>query len=144
MHIRSYRKWCALRYVHNLFSCTENGIAGLSLRPLAGKNIGVFASGSFSDYGVQLSRDPETTPMYKVTGSADSFMSNRISYIFDFRGPSMTVETACSSSLTAMHLACQSIRAGECSMAVVSGCHLNLGPDDFISYSTSGSVSGCR
>lgn len=97
----------------------------------------MFAALSFSEYAVQLFRDPETLPMFKATGCADSLMSNRISYAFDLRGPSLTVDTACSSSLTAIHLACQSLRAGESSMAVAGGCHLNLTPDDFISYSMS-------
>lgn len=78
--------------------------------------------------------------MFKATGCADSLMSNRISYAFDLRGPSLTVDTACSSSLTAIHLACQSLRAGESSMALAGGCHLNLTPDDFISFSMSRSV----
>ena len=111
--------------------------ASLALHSLAGKDIGVFAAQSFSEYAVQLFRDPETLPMFKATGCADALMSNRISYAFDLRGPSLTVDTACSSSLTAIHLACQSIRAGESSMAIAGGCHLNLTPDDFISFSMS-------
>ena len=117
---------------------TESLTASIDLHALAGKDVGVFASGSFSDYGVLMSRDAETMPSYKQTGSADALLSNRISYMFDLRGPSMTVDTACSSSLTAMHVACQSMRAGETRMAIVAGCHLNLSPDDFIAYSNLG------
>ena len=97
----------------------------------------MFAAQSFSEYAVQLFRDPETIPMFKATGCSDALMSNRISYAFDLRGPSMTVDTACSSSLTALHLACQSLRAGESTMAIAGGCHVNLTPDDFISFSMS-------
>lgn len=112
-------------------------IASLALESLAGRDIGVFAAQSFAEYGVQQIRDLETLPMFKTTGSADSLMSNRISYAFDLRGPSLTVDTACSSSLTAMHLACQSLRAGESSMAISGGCHINLIPDDFVAFSMS-------
>ena len=118
----------------------ESLTASIDLYALAGKDVGVFASGTFSEYGVLMSRDPETMPSYKATGCADSLLSNRISYMFDLRGPSMTIDTACSSSLTAMHVACQSMRAGETKMAIVAGCHLNLSPDDFIAYSSLGYV----
>lgn len=62
--------------------------------------------------------------------------SNRLSHFFDFRGPSFTLDTACSSSLVALHVACQSLRNGEASVAVTGGCHLNMLPDSFISFST--------
>ncbi len=62
--------------------------------------------------------------------------SNRISHFFDLRGPSFTSDTACSSSMVAMHLACQSLRLGESSIAVVGGCHLNMLPEFWISFST--------
>jgi len=62
--------------------------------------------------------------------------SNRISHFFDLRGPSFTSDTACSSSMVAMHLACQSLRTGESSCALVGGCHLNMLPEFWISFST--------
>ncbi|KAI4272253.1 MAG: hypothetical protein LQ337_005419 [Flavoplaca oasis] len=122
-----------------LLECAYEAIenASVSLDTLAGKDVGVFAAQSFSEYAVQLFRDPETIPMFKATGCSDALMSNRISYAFDLRGPSMTVDTACSSSLTALHLACQSLRAGDSTMAIAGGCHVNLTPDDFISFSMS-------
>ncbi|KAL8928322.1 MAG: hypothetical protein Q9172_001006 [Xanthocarpia lactea] len=126
-----------------LLECAYEAIenASLALSSLAGKDVGVFAAQGFSEYAVQMFRDPETLPMFKATGSADSLMSNRISYAFDLRGPSLTVDTACSSGLTAMHLACQSLRAGETTMAIAGGCHINLTPDDFISFSMSNLLS---
>lgn len=63
--------------------------------------------------------------------------SNRISHFFDLRGPSFTTDTACSSSLVALHAACQSLRSGESSMAIVGGCHLNMLPEFWISFSKS-------
>ncbi len=63
--------------------------------------------------------------------------SNRISHFFDLRGPSFTTDTACSSSLVALHTACQSLRLGESSMAIVGGCHLNMLPEFWVSFAKS-------
>ena len=115
------------------FEALENG--GIDKRRLAGENVGVFVGGSFSDYDLNNLRDTETTPMYQSTGCAASLMSNRISYYFDFRGPSATIDTACSSSLAALHLAVQSIQGGESSQAIVGGCHLNVLPDYLVAMS---------
>ncbi|PQE28507.1 Beta-ketoacyl synthase domain-containing protein [Rutstroemia sp. NJR-2017a WRK4] len=68
---------------------------------------------------------------------AFAMQSNRISHFFDLRGPSFTMDTACSSSLVALHQACQSLRNGECKMAIVGGCHLNMLPEFFVSMSKS-------
>lgn len=75
--------------------------------------------------------------MYQATGCAASVLAGRLSYYFDLSGPSFTVDTACSSSLAALHLACQSLRNGESSQAVVASCHLNILPDYFITMSMS-------
>ena len=117
--------------------CTYEALenAGIPKQSLSGRNVGVFAGASFSDYDVRNLRDLDTVPMHEITGNALSLQSNRISYYFDLRGPSFTIDTACSSSLTALHLACQSLRAGESSAAIVSGAHLNLTPDIFVSMS---------
>jgi acyl transferase domain-containing protein len=66
-----------------------------------------------------------------------AMQSNRISHFFDFKGPSFTLDTACSSSLVALHAACQSLRTGESSMALVAGVHLNMLPEFWISMSMS-------
>ena len=78
--------------------------------------------------------------MYQATGCAASLLANRISYYFDLSGPSFTVDTACSSNLSALHLACQSLRSGESSQAVVASGHLNILPDYFITMSMSRSA----
>ena len=125
-----------------LLECTyealENG--GIPKQSLAGQNVGVFVGGSFADYELNNCRDPDTAPMYQATGCAAALLANRISYYFDFSGPSFTVDTACSSSLGALHLACQSLRSGESSQAIVASCHLNILPDYFVTMSMSGSV----
>ncbi|KAJ5893876.1 hypothetical protein N7495_005567 [Penicillium taxi] len=122
-----------------LLECTyealENG--GITKQSLQGRDVGVFVGGSQSDYEIHMLRDPTTVPMHEATGCALSLQSNRISYYFDLKGPSVTVDTACSSSLTALHLACQSLRAKECSAALVGGCRLDLVPDTFVSMSAS-------
>lgn len=65
-------------------------------------------------------------------GVARSMVSNRISYFFDWHGPSLTVDTACSSSLVALHQAIQSLRSGEVTVAVAAGTNLLLGPEPYI------------
>jgi acyl transferase domain-containing protein len=125
-----------------LLECTyealENG--GIPKQSLVGQNVGVFVGGSFADYELNNCRDPDTAPMYQATGCAAALLANRLSYYFDFSGPSFTVDTACSSSLSALHLACQSLRSGESSQAIVASCHLNILPDYFITMSMSRSV----
>jgi acyl transferase domain-containing protein len=96
---------------------------------LAGSQTGVFvgAPSHSADYWLlQLAQSAD----FKVatTGSAHSILANRISYLLDLRGPSLTVDTACSSSLVAVHLACQSLRTGECDLALAGGVNLLLLP----------------
>lgn len=95
----------------------------------------------YRDYTDSLSRDPETLPRYFITGNAGTMVSNRISHFFDLRGPSVTIDTACSTTLTALHLACQSLRAGESDMAIVIGANLLLNSDVFVSMSNLGFLS---
>jgi acyl transferase domain-containing protein len=66
---------------------------------------------------------------YRFTGTGPSLLSNRISYFFDLRGPSMSIDTACSSTLVAVHEACRAIRLGEVTQALVGGASLILDPD---------------
>jgi acyl transferase domain-containing protein len=107
------------------------------MEQLDGRNTAVYSANSFSDYGHSLLRDPETTPKFAATGCDPCMLANRISYFFNLKGPSVTIDTACSSSITALHLACQSLRTGESSHAIVSACHLNISPDTTVSYSLS-------
>ncbi|KAF9883547.1 hypothetical protein FE257_003186 [Aspergillus nanangensis] len=81
-----------------------------------------------NDYTDLLLRDPERIPMYQCTNSGQSraMTANRISYFFDMKGPSVTVDTACSGSLVALHLACQSLRTGDASMAIAAGVNVIL------------------
>ena len=109
----------------------------MPLEAITGSNTGVFVGASASDYAVHMLRDVQTTPMFHGTGSAEALLSNRISYTLDLKGPSVTSDTACSSALSSLHLACQSLRAGDANQAIVGSCHLNLTPDSFVSLSKS-------
>jgi phthiocerol/phenolphthiocerol synthesis type-I polyketide synthase C len=95
--------------------------AGIAPRSRAGSETGVFVGISSADYA---NLDIGYPDAYSNTGGSFSIAANRISYIFDFHGPSVAVDTACSSSLVCVHHACQSILNGECSMALAGGVHL--------------------
>ncbi|TLS26944.1 hypothetical protein PpBr36_05072 [Pyricularia pennisetigena] len=122
-----------------LLECTFEALenAGIPRHTIVGRDVGVFVGGSFPEYESHLFKDSDAIPMHQATGCAYAMQSNRISHFFDLRGPSFTSDTACSSSMVAVHLACQSLRAGESSVALVGGCHLNMLPEFWISFSTS-------
>jgi 1-acyl-sn-glycerol-3-phosphate acyltransferase len=104
--------------------------AGIPPDQLAGSRTGVFIGISTHDYA-DLHSHPhqfDQIGIHSNSGVATSIAANRISYLYDFRGPSFTVDTACSSSLTALHLACRSIRDGESDLAVAGGVQLHLNP----------------
>lgn len=109
--------------------------AGHDVARLAGKPVGVFVGIASNDYARLQMGDPTTLDAYVGTGNALSIAANRLSYTFDFHGPSLAVDTACSSSLVAIHLACQSLRRGESRMAVAAGVNLILTPDLTINFS---------
>ncbi|KLU82825.1 hypothetical protein MAPG_01893, partial [Magnaporthiopsis poae ATCC 64411] len=121
-----------------LLECTFEALenAGVPKHSIVGKDVGVFVGGSFAEYESHLFRDSDTIPMHQATGCAHAMQSNRLSHFFDLRGPSFTADTACSASLVALHLACQSLRTGESSQAIVGSCHLNMLPEFFVSFST--------
>ncbi len=109
--------------------------AGLPPSQLAGSKTGVFVGISSNDYAQLSKNDPALIDAYVGTGNAHSIAANRLSYFFDLRGPSIAVDTACSSSLVAVHMACQSIRAGECTMALAGGVNVILAPELTIAFS---------
>jgi len=104
--------------------------AGQNPDRLAGSQIGVFVGVCNGDYFLmRFERARDSVDAYVETGNAHSVASGRISYVLGLKGPSVSVDTACSSSLTAVHLACQSLKAGECRMALAGGVNLILMPD---------------
>ncbi|APE33579.1 hypothetical protein BOX37_05895 [Nocardia mangyaensis] len=102
--------------------------AGVVTTELVGQPVGVFLGISTNDYGRLYYSTEDRIDAYTGTGNALSVAANRISYHFDFRGPSVAIDTACSSSLVALDAACAALRAGEVSKAVVGGANLLLSP----------------
>jgi acyl transferase domain-containing protein len=86
-------------------------------------------------------KDPETAAMYTATGADMGVLSNRISWFYNWKGPSMTVQTACSSSLVGLDLGCQALRNGEANMSVVLGCSLIFTPELALFLSNMGFLS---
>ncbi|MBP2654775.1 MAG: non-ribosomal peptide synthetase [Firmicutes bacterium] len=114
--------------------------AGQIPERLVGQPVGVFIGISGYDYGAML-RNFSDTDIYAATGNALSIAANRISYLFNFQGPSLAIDTACSSSLVAVHLACQSLRNGESKLALVGGVNLLLSPDVTAAFDKAGMLS---
>ena len=112
--------------------------AGQIKKNLADSKTGVFIGISLNEYSQLQFDDPSMITSHSGTGNALSIAANRISYFFNFHGPSMAIDTACSSSLTAVHLACQSIRSGECKMALAGGVNMILSPAHSIAFTKAG------
>ena len=100
--------------------------AGLPLEGLRGSSMAVFVGLMCEEYSNHLLRDPDSTPIYMATGTARSITSNQISYFFDWLGPSMTIDTACSPSLVAVNQAVGALRSGESHVAVAADANLIL------------------
>jgi len=115
--------------------------AGLPLENVAGSRTGVFMGIMWNDYLRLQSTNYSHLNGYSTTGSAFAFAPNRLSYVFDLKGPSVAVDTACASSLTSVHYACQSLWLGEASMALAGGVNLILSPDISIMLSKAGVLS---
>nr|VFJ66691.1 MAG: Acyl transferase domain-containing protein [Candidatus Kentron sp. DK] len=103
---------------------------------LIDRPVGVFAGASWTEYGgLQLFGRPENITPYTITGTGLCFIAGRVSYVLGLQGPSFPVDTACSASLVAIHLACQSLRSGESQLALAGGVNLNLMPEATVSFS---------
>ncbi|HEX4701640.1 MAG TPA: SDR family NAD(P)-dependent oxidoreductase, partial [Pseudonocardiaceae bacterium] len=107
--------------------------AGIDPTAIRGSQAGVFVGLVDQAYGARLAESG--VEGYLVTGSVPSVASGRVAYTLGLQGPAVTIDTACSSSLVAMHLAAQSLRQGECSVALAGGVMVMSGPSQFIGFS---------
>ncbi|MFC8448663.1 type I polyketide synthase [Kitasatospora sp. NPDC057223] len=108
---------------------------GIDPSSLRGSRTGVFVAAGATEYGVRMHEAPEQLAGYLVTGSALSVTSGRVAYTLGLEGPALTLDTACSGSLVALHLAVQSVLRGECSLALAGGVTVLSGPGLFMEFS---------
>ncbi|HYZ68770.1 MAG TPA: polyketide synthase Pks13 [Mycobacterium sp.] len=107
---------------------------------LRGERVGVYIGSSNTDYQFLAVSDPTVAHPYAITGTTSSIIANRVSYFYDFRGPSMAIDTACSSSLVAAHQGVAALRSGEADVAVVGGVNALITPLVTIGFDEVGGV----
>ncbi|XP_069122700.1 fatty acid synthase-like [Argopecten irradians] len=115
--------------------------AGVDPTSVRGTRTGVFVGVSVSEFHDTVASDAETIQGYSMTGCTRSMCANRLSFFFDFKGPSHTVDTACSSSLLALDHALQAIRTNQCDAAIVGGSSLILNPLTSLQFQKLGMLS---
>ena len=115
--------------------------SGVKPSTLKGSRCGVYIGIASADYSFRLADDLGAVDASVATGNTASIAANRLSYVFDLRGPSLAIDTACSSSLVAFHQACQSILSGETVQALTGGVSLHAHPYGFISFSKASMLS---
>ena len=107
---------------------------------LRGGNVGVYVGSSLNDYSFLAMSDPSIAHPYAITGTASSIIANRVSYFYDFRGPSMAIDTACSSSLVAVHEGLKALRAGDADVVVAGGVNALITPLVTVGFDEVGGV----
>ncbi|MFF8632002.1 type I polyketide synthase [Streptomyces werraensis] len=108
--------------------------AGIDPHSVRGSDIGVFAGMVHQDYAPDLSGHEDFLSLERALGTAGGVASGRVAYTLGLEGPAVTVDTMCSSSLVATHLAAQALRRGECSMALVGGSTVMATPGGFVGF----------
>ncbi|MFI0976129.1 beta-ketoacyl synthase N-terminal-like domain-containing protein [Streptomyces sp. NPDC021093] len=108
---------------------------------LMGSDTGVFAGGLATDYGKGVTRIPSGMEGLLQIGRISNMLAGRITHALGLQGPALAVDTGCSSSLVALHLACQALRAGQCSLALAGGVMVYSTPEHFVEYSRLGMLS---
>ncbi|KAI0971896.1 polyketide synthase-like protein [Xylaria arbuscula] len=122
-----------------VFECLED--SGTPLSRISGSNIAVYVGNFSQDHMLMQVRDPDDLRRYHATGSGLTMLANRISHVFDLHGPSLTLDTACSSSIYCLHLAVTALKANECDGALVAASNLILNPSAHVAASKSGFLS---
>lgn len=115
------------------YEALEN--AGIPMDRVRGSDTAVYVAVFSQDYAQMQFKDLDDLPKYHMTGTGNAIVSNRISYLLDLKGPSISLDTGCSGGLVAIHQACQSLRSRECGMALAGGVNLLLSPDLMIPMS---------
>jgi acyl transferase domain-containing protein len=121
--------------------------AGIPPESLAGSGTGVYIATLTNDYDHLLFQDLHRAEAFSGSGTANSIVANRISYFLDLKGPSLAIDTACSGSLVAIHMACESLRKRETTLALAGGVNINLMPKSSVFFSKAGALSStgrCR
>ncbi|WP_370654959.1 polyketide synthase Pks13 [Prescottella sp. R16] len=118
--------WEALEHAH------------IPANELKGREVGVFLGSSANDYQLLAVSDPASSHPYALTGTSTAIVANRVSYFYDFRGPSIALDTACSSSLVAVHQAVRSLRSGESEIALAGGVNMLLAPPATLGFDEGG------
>ncbi|MFH9400875.1 SDR family NAD(P)-dependent oxidoreductase [Streptomyces sp. NPDC017638] len=108
--------------------------AGIDPTALRGTPAGMFLGAEIQEYGPRLHDAPDGLDAYLLAGNANSVISGRIAYVLGTEGPAVTVDTACSAALVAVHLACRSLRQGESSLALAGGVAVMGGPGVFTAF----------
>ncbi|MEV0373758.1 beta-ketoacyl synthase N-terminal-like domain-containing protein [Streptomyces sp. NPDC050636] len=108
--------------------------AGVDLAALKGTSGGVYVGTSTRGYGELLASRPEVLGAHSMFGTITAHTANRVSYLLDWRGPSLAIDTACSSALVAVHYAARAIASGEVEMALAAGVGALLNPADYIGF----------
>ena len=109
------------------YEAIEN--AGIRLEDFTGSDSAVYIASFNNDYPRMQGRDVYDAAPALLTGAAQTILANRISYVFNLKGPSMVIDTACSGSMVALHAGCQSLKLGETNIALVGAANLILDPD---------------
>ncbi|MFF0816239.1 polyketide synthase Pks13 [Rhodococcus sp. NPDC003318] len=116
--------------------------ARIPANELKGEQVGVFIGTSTNDYQLLAVSDPVHAHPYAITGTSSSIVANRVSYFYDFRGPSVAMDTACSSSLVAVHQAVRSLRTGESDLALAGGVNMLVAPAATLGFDETGVLTG--
>ncbi|TGJ84628.1 hypothetical protein E0Z10_g4132 [Xylaria hypoxylon] len=122
-----------------VFECFEN--SGASLDSMSGSNTGVYVGNFSQDHLIMQVRDPDDLHRYHATGSGLTMLANRISHTFNLHGPSLTLDTACSSSIYCLHLAVNALKTSQCDGAIVAAANLILSPAPHIAAMKAGMLS---
>lgn len=126
-------------FLEHVWKAVED--SGQKVSELSGTKTGLFVGVSTNDYLEVITAGGSVLDGYSASGNSHAVLANRVSFLLGLRGPSAPLDTACSSSIVAMHRAIESIHTGSCEMAIVGGVQVMLSPAAFISFSNAGMLS---